>query len=113
VRAVVQRAGGGHVEIVDRAATEQLHLPAGRPATAYRWLEFDSASGFGVSSIAVTDQPDRADPAHIMIFQTLPRAGHAVFLRVGSCIQWHGYSTTDLHLVLHNAPADMSVKLLP
>jgi uridine phosphorylase len=75
-------------------------------------LEFESPTGFGQATIEVTDQTMGAQPSHTITFQTLPSAGHTVFLRVGSCIQWHGYQAGELHLVTSGAPADMSVRLL-
>lgn len=110
---VVGSPNSGHVDEIETGTVMSL-TPAGSASLdTYQWLEFQSASGFGNASMEVTDQTLGAQPSHVISFQTLPWVGHAVYLRVGSCIQWHGYQASDLHLVLQGAPADLSVRLLP
>jgi len=88
-------------------------LPGSTSLATYQWLEFESSTGFGQVTIEVTDQTLGARLSHVISFQTLPEVGSAVYLRVRSCVQWHGYEASDLHLVVKGAPAGMSVRLLP
>ena len=109
---VVSSSDAGHIDQVGRGTILDLSLPGSGSLSPYQWLEFESPTGFGQATIEVTDQTMGAQPSHTITFQTLPSAGHTVFLRVGSCIQWHGYQAGELHLVTSGAPADMSVRLL-
>jgi len=111
--AVVDRAGTHNVESVNVLPMMNLSVPATTRLTDYKWLEFDSPTGFAESTIRVSDQTDWTDLTHVMAFNTLPRVGRTVYLRVGSCIQWHGYRTGDLHMLLDGAPSDISVRLVP
>jgi hypothetical protein len=94
-------------------STTLLSLAVPGTLTSYQWLEFSAPSGFGRATIKVTDQTLGAQASHVISFETLPRVGSTVFLRVGSCIQWHGYSAGSLHLLLQGAPTDMTVWALP
>ena len=35
-------------------------------------------------------------------FQTLPLSGDSISVRVGSCLQWHGFSAEQLYLFRRN-----------
>jgi hypothetical protein len=110
---VVERAGTGNVEHRTVSSPLSMEVSGPAPLTAYQWLQFHSDAGFGNATIRVTDIVDGASPSHSISFSTLPRVGHTVYLRVGSCIQWHGYETHHLYLFVQGVPSDMSVRLLP
>lgn len=110
---VVESPNPGSVDVAAPSTLMDMGVPSSKPLAAYQWLEFDSPAGFGQASIELTDQTLGAQQTHVIDFQTLPRTGHTVYLRVGSCIQWRGFQAGDLHLVVQGAPADMSVRLLP
>ena len=113
VYSVVASPDSGHVDAIQSGAVVTMSLPGSASLSTYEWLEFVSPSGFGQANIEVTDQTLGAQPSHVIGFQTLPLVGHTVYLRVGSCIQWHGYQAGNLHLIVQGAPSDMSVRLLP
>jgi hypothetical protein len=48
----------------------------------------------------------------MIAFNTLPMVGDSVFTRVGSCLQWHGYDTSTLTLLVNGPPKDLTVRLL-
>jgi hypothetical protein len=110
---VVDASNSGHVDVMQTGTVLKMSVPQSTTLTAYQWLEFQSPSGFGQASIQVTDHTLGTQPSHLISFQTLPGVGRTVYVRVGSCIQWHGYQASDLHLVVQGAPQDMSVRLLP
>jgi hypothetical protein len=110
---VVRRAASGYVDAFTVGSELTMQLPPAPQRTAYRWLEFDSPSGFGDGTVTIGDKLGQTDASHLITFRTLPRAGNTVYLRVGSCIQWHGYTGSDLTLVLQDMPSDITVRLLP
>jgi hypothetical protein len=110
---VVDRPDSGHVEQLTTSTTPVLNLSIPGSLSAYQWVEFHAPSGFGHATIQLTDQTLGTDASHVISFATLPQVGKTVYLRVGSCIQWHGYSTNDLHLLVQGAPSDMSLRVLP
>lgn len=110
---VVQRPGNGGVEDMATSPEVAMAISGGEPLTNYHWLALHAPGGFGNATIRLTDQPAGTDPGHIISFQTLPRVGDTVYVRVGSCIQWHGYTARTLWLSADGAPAGMSVGLLP
>ena len=70
-----------------------FHLPPGTSTASYTWLRLEARDPFGSASFALTDQPGSA-PGHFIEFNTLPRVGKQVYVRVGSCLQWQGYGST-------------------
>jgi hypothetical protein len=110
---VVASPNAGNVDEEQTETVITMSLPGSASLSSDQWLEFESPSGFGQASIEVTDQTFGAEPSHVISFQTLPQVGHTVFLRVGSCIQWHGFQANHLDLVVKGAPSDMSVLGLP
>ncbi len=110
---VVASPNAGNVDEEQTETVITMSLTGSASLSSYQWLEFDSPSGFGQASIEVTDQTLGAEPSHVISFQTLPQVGQTVFLRVGSCIQWHGFQADHLDLVVQGAPSDMAVRVLP
>lgn len=96
---------------IPKTRTFTLSIPAGTDLAAYRWMEMQSGSGFGRSRIEVTDDL-AAGPPHLIAFNTLPSVGRSVYTRVGSCLQWHGYHTEQLTLLVHGPSYNFSVRLL-
>ena len=90
----------------------RIAVPPGKRWTDYRWMEFDAPTSFGTAAVTVTDVPG-ADTPHLMTFNILPRSGEQVFLRVASCIQWHGYPDSHISVIVSGAAPDVSVRLLP
>ena len=87
---VVASPNAGNLDEEQTEKVISMSLPGSASLSAYQWLELNSPSGFGQASIEVTDQTFGGEPSHVISFQTLPQVGHIVYLRVGSCIQWHG-----------------------
>jgi hypothetical protein len=88
-----------------------LTIPPGTDLADYQWMEMRSPSGFGRSRIELTDNLT-GGASHVIAFNTLPRVGDSVFNRVGSCLQWHGYATTKLTLLVHGPSKAFTVELL-
>jgi hypothetical protein len=88
-----------------------LRLPPGTDLASYQWMELLSPSGFAQSNIELTDHVQDG-PSHSIALSTLPSVGKSVYTRVGSCLQWHGYTTTDLTLLVNGPPRTLSVRLL-
>jgi hypothetical protein len=86
-------------------------IPAGTDLSAYQWMVMQSSKTFGKSHLMVTDSFP-SWPSHDIVFDTLPRAGKEVFARVGSCLQWHGYHTPSLTVVVSGPAIPSSVHLL-
>jgi hypothetical protein len=107
---VVTGRTSGHVDGVPSSLLA-LSVPGTAPITGYQWLELHSDSGFNSHIILTDDATPLHDSPHNISFDSLPRAGNTVYLRVGSCIQWHGYETRTL--LLQGAPAGVSLRLLP
>lgn len=105
--------GDGSVDsAVTRRATNiyLVHLPSDIVLAHYEWLEM-SAPRFGRDDYVLTDQV-AAGQSHAIGFNTLPQVGSHVFVRVGSCIQWHGYRTGELALSVEGPAQAFSVRLL-
>jgi len=92
-------ARGGEVKaaLVTTQRVLDLDVPAGTDLTRYHWLELSSPVGLGGAQYSVTDGADRSPNA--ISFSTLPRASTHVFVQVGSCPQWYGFSASGLSLV--------------
>jgi hypothetical protein len=95
----VSPARGGVVStaLVTTQRVLALDVPAATDLTQYHWLELSSPVGFGGAQYSVTDGNDRSPNA--ISFSTLPRATTHVFVQVGSCPQWYGFSASGLALV--------------
>jgi len=85
----------GHVDSATQTAGNliTLHLPPGTSTTSYTWLRLEARAPFGSASFALTDQPG-SPPGHFVEFNSLPRVGNRLDVRVGSCLQWQGYGST-------------------
>lgn len=92
--------------------TLTISLPPSRSWTSYQWVELSSTADLGRNTFTITDNV-RAGPSHDISFNSLPRVGGTAFLRVGSCIQWHGYRTETLTIQATSTTAALSARLLP
>lgn len=104
----------GHIDTTTRTASTEMYkltVPAGTNLDSYQWMEMQSRSGFGHSRIEITNSLT-GGPSHIIGLSTLPSVGNSVFTRVGSCLQWHGYGTSQLTLLVHGPAANFSIRLL-
>jgi hypothetical protein len=84
--------------------------PAG--LDAYRWVELDSATPFGEGEVTINADPPGI-PNMTIDAGTLPRAGKRLFIRVGSCSQWHGYGKAGFTLQVTGGASALRVYLLP
>ncbi len=89
-----------------------LDLPPGTDLAHYRWLELSApAVGAGPGGYSLIDGIDQSP--NLVTFSTLLRAPTHLFVRVGSCPQWRGFSAPGLSLVVHGGPRSLpSVRLV-
>ena len=90
----------------------RIGLPVGTKWTDFRWLEVRSDSELPASSFDLSDQ-DSPDASHGILFKILPHGGKTVFVRVGSCSQWHGFTSSALSLLAGGPVGSLSVRLIP
>jgi hypothetical protein len=77
--------------------TSVVTLPAGLSLTSYDLLTVRADRSIGTSAITISDTP--TTPAgHDITTTVMPASGASLSLRVGSCLQWHGYSSTHLYV---------------
>jgi hypothetical protein len=77
--------------------TSVVTLPAGLSLSRYDLLTLRAGRPIGTSGITISDT--LAAPAGQDITTTvLPASGANLSVRVGSCLQWHGYSSTRLYV---------------
>ena len=103
----------GHVDgaSTSRSKIFTVTVPKGTNLSSYQWLEMRSPSGLGNSQVTVTDSLS-ADASHSIVWNTLASTGTTVYTRVGSCLQWHGYQSPTLSVVVNGSPKSVSVRLL-
>jgi hypothetical protein len=89
-----------------------LQLAPHTNLSAYEWLVIEVARPFGASTFAIADRYP-SDPGHQIGFQTLPRIGSEVAVRVGSCLAWHGYNADGLTINSSRAFIPTRAFLLP
>jgi hypothetical protein len=70
-------------------------------------LTLHSSAPFGTRNFRLTD--DLGDGRHSIQAKSLPVAGRTLSIRVGSCIQWHGYRPNQLYLDIGNGGGVSSV----
>jgi hypothetical protein len=67
-----------------------LTLPPGSRWTDFQWMEIDTGSHFVDDTFVLSDSP--SELRHQVTFKTLLDSPGRYLVRVGNCIQWHGYS---------------------
>jgi hypothetical protein len=88
-----------------------IQPPPGSTWSQYRWIELDSDIGFRQGTVTITDLSEPGN-THDITFKTLPRTGNRLYVRVGSCIQWHGYSPGALTVLTSQDASGLSARLL-
>jgi len=85
--------GAVDVHTAQRLELSQLDVPAGTDLSRYSLATFSAGdAALGHATITVTDLFGEA--SHEIIASQLPGQGNDLALRVGSCLQWHGYDAT-------------------
>ncbi len=110
----VSAPSGGVVSSVTPSTSRVLALdvPPNTDLARYHWLELTSPAGARGASYSVTDGADQSPNA--ISFSTLPRSTGHVFVQVGSCPQWRGFSPPGLSLVQGGGPTSLPVvRLVP
>ncbi len=84
-------------EMVDVSSVE---VPPETDLASYRLAELSSSTGdLGDAELELTDAPSAlANRERRILVGTLPLAGDSIRVRVGSCLQWHGYTGDTLYL---------------
>jgi hypothetical protein len=91
---VVHAEAEGHVDGVSQSTSElrKLAIPSGLRLSDYQWLVLHGT--FGASSLLLSDS--LSPPSNQAIaFNLLPGTEKSVYVRVGSCLQWHGYNPSS------------------
>jgi hypothetical protein len=85
--------GRGSVDAITPTseAVFRVTAPRGVPPSSYSWMRVSVPKGLDNSGFTITDQLS-APSSHWVQFNTLRSARNSVYVRVGSCLQWHGYS---------------------
>ena len=75
-------------------------LPAGTSLKSVRLVTFHAAHPFGTIGLALGDTPDFSTTCGIpdITAHTLPLSGRRLPVRVGACLQWHGYTHKTLYV---------------
>jgi len=112
----VKDAQGTSVPVASSIARRQgsrlvIATPPGADLASYQWLELTASAPFGDRTFQLSDGSNQE--SHTIAFSTLPRVGDRVYVRVGSCSQWHGYTPGDpLFLVGADFPPGVQVHLV-
>jgi hypothetical protein len=77
--------------------TSVVTLPAGLSLARYDLLTLRAGGPIGTSRVTISDTAAAA-AGHDMTTTVLPTSGASLSVRVGSCLQWHGYSSTRLYV---------------
>ncbi len=77
--------------------TSVVTLSAGLSLTRYDLLTLRADRSIGASSITISDI-SAAPPGHDITSIVLPASGASLSVRVGSCLQWHGYASGRLYV---------------
>ena len=92
-------AGAVDTLSADSAKTARVDLPSGIDLSSYDLATFSSSSGpVGDTSVTIFDEPSTRGLSHDIAFRALASSGSSVSLRVGACLQWHGYSGRSLYI---------------
>lgn len=77
--------------------TSVVTLPAGLSLARYDLLTLRADGPVGTSGVTISDTA-AAPAGHDITATALPASGSSLSVRVGSCLQWHGYSSTRLYV---------------
>jgi hypothetical protein len=99
----LQPVGGGSSD-GDRVSVARV--PKGVDLADYALLDAQADTAIGDAHLTLSDRrtggDGRAGSRAEIRFRALPFAGSHVAVRVGSCLQWHGYSGHRLYVTQHN-----------
>jgi hypothetical protein len=90
--------------------TGVVQLPAGLSLASYDLLTLHGDRPIGTSAITISDT-EAAPAGHDITTTAMPASGTSLSVRVGSCLQWHGYSTTRLYVRQVGGTAITSLEL--
>jgi len=96
-----ERAAGSVDGLDDDPVTvSPVDVPPGTDLSAYRLAEFTSSEGtLGHGRLELSDAPAEDGTYNSPISaEALPLSGDSLRVRVGSCLQWHGYQGRGLSL---------------
>src|SRR5258708_33729393 len=90
--------------VVSRAETIRVaQIPSSVINAHYDLLTLHASGPIGPSSVTISDAPGAA--ARHDIIASAPRSsGAALGVRVGSCLQWHGYPPATLYVAQTGRP---------
>jgi hypothetical protein len=92
----------GHVDRVDEEEVDvsTIDLPADTDLPSYQLAELSSSIGdLGTGQVEFSDADNEFPKRQRDILAgTLPVTGDSIRIRVGSCLQWHGYAGDQLYL---------------
>jgi hypothetical protein len=85
---------------VQDVRVSEVHVPAGTRLDEYSLLTVGRSNGaLGKTSFELSDSRRvPLDRDHRIVWESLPVAGDQMRVRVGSCLQWHGYQGSTLYL---------------
>jgi hypothetical protein len=74
------------------------HIPAGVTIARYALLTLRAHGTIGPSGITISDLAAGGSTSHAIVLRALPASGAVLGVRVGSCLQWHGYQSRTLYV---------------
>ena len=101
--AVIGAVQDGHIDTATRTPVDyqKLTFPKGTDLSQYQWLVLHGSLHASTYVLADSTNPV---PNHSITFKILPTHATTIYVRVGSCLQWHGYDPSDgLYLRRHRA----------
>ena len=95
--------GTGFVDSLTVSPLERIssfRLPAGTSLKSARLVTFHAAHPFGTTALALGDTQDFSITSSTppITANTLPLSGRRLSVRVGACLQWHGYTRRTLYV---------------
>jgi hypothetical protein len=102
----------GYVDWASPAAAQvtSFKIPAGVSVGSYPLATFRADSQLGQNTYTVLDRPTDATDATITM-SSLPLTGSSLPVRVGTCLQWHGYHSRTLYLAASGGAPVTSLQL--
>ena len=83
-------------------SVSRVDLPAGTDLADYQLATVEADGDIGFSQMTLTDRAEATGGAYgdnrRVLFTSLPSAGDDLSVRVGSCLQWHGFEGRTLYL---------------
>lgn len=100
----VGATGVGNLDLVNQPQTTQVavfRVPASISLSSYQLVTFGAAGPIGTSQLTLSDgdvRPTSMQAGTTITAGALPITGSRLPVRVGSCLQWHGYRGHTLYL---------------